>query len=75
MTKPSLEITPAPAPDKFSARRDRDNRAYMADVLGMPRPTCAIQFADACNDMFREDNRAALRAMKSMIECMAAEAE
>jgi hypothetical protein len=47
----------------------------MADVLGMPRPTCAIQFADACNDMFREDNRAALRAMKSMIECMAAEAE
>jgi hypothetical protein len=30
--------TPAPAPDKFSGRTDADNRDYMADVLGMPRP-------------------------------------
>lgn len=30
--------TPVTAPDKFSARRDADNRAYVADVLGMPRP-------------------------------------
>jgi hypothetical protein len=29
---------PAPAPDKFSGRTDADNRSYMADVLGMPRP-------------------------------------
>jgi hypothetical protein len=29
---------PAPAPDKFSGRTDADNRDYMADVLGMPRP-------------------------------------
>jgi hypothetical protein len=69
--------TPAPAPDKFSGRTDPDNRDYMADVLGMPRPvfaaTDAIAYADACNDMFREDNREALRGMKAMIERMAAQ--
>ena len=83
--KPALEILEVslisdlvanPAEPKQYDRHDPEGRARMAWVLGLPIPqTDAIAYADACNDMFREDNREALRGMKAMIERIAAETE
>jgi hypothetical protein len=73
MTKSSLEITPAPV----TASRygtEAEQRAYMADVLGMPRPS-AGEIVAAVNAELEERNDAACKRMFGWFERIAGEAE
>lgn len=68
--------TPAEPVKPNQYGNEAEQRAWLYTTLGLPIPqTDAIAYADACNDMFREDNREALRGMKAMIERIAAETE